>query len=69
MNKDELESLFQEMQNLLLERGQIEELDKLNMEDFKEWVNRLKVEYIENDIEESFYKFVQDYIYETVCYE
>jgi hypothetical protein len=61
--------LYNTMKDLIISRQEDDKLEELQFSDFIEWINKLKKQYIEEDEKEDFCKYVEDYIYDTVCCE
>jgi hypothetical protein len=69
INLKQIMELYNAMKDLIIIRQESDKLEEINMCDFIEWINKLKNQYIEDEPEEEFYKYVEDFIYDTVCYE
>jgi hypothetical protein len=61
--------LYNTMKNLILNRQDTDKLEELKFSDFTEWINKLVKQYIEEEEKEDIYKYCEDNIFDTVCYE
>jgi hypothetical protein len=68
INLKQIIELFKEITTLLTER-QDERVNELDLTEFIEWINKLKKQYIDEDETEDLFKYVQDNIYNVVCFE
>jgi hypothetical protein len=69
MNLKQIMELYNAMKDLIIRRQEDDKLEELQFSDFIEWINKLKKKYIDEDETEEFYKYVEDSIFDTVCYE
>jgi hypothetical protein len=69
INLKQIIELFNTMKDLIIRRQEEDKLEELQFSDFIEWINKLKKQYIDEDETEEFYKYVEDFIYDTVCCE
>lgn len=69
ISKEDSEKLMNEMNDLLIQRGDNDRLNELNEEDFSKWLIELEKEYQQDDIKTSFKEYIVTSIYDVVCCE
>lgn len=69
LTENELNTLYDGMVELYTEREGINRLAEMSFNEFIEWVKKLEEQYKEDDEDIEFYEYVNDWIYDRVCYE
>jgi len=70
LTDSEINALYDTMYNLLVQREDEDRLLDMHLETFEAvYLKEIGSRYLNDDEDQDFYKYVEDYIYEDVCYE
>jgi hypothetical protein len=69
LEESQIKELYEDYKNLLTEREDDEKLNELNIDMFKDFIVKLRIQYIEECEKQCFYDYVRDSLHHIACYE